>query len=297
MAEQTEAIGVSRRSALAGFAVTGLAGCSAVGAFNAVSGRDGGVLLAGSGIPFGSHPRQRLDVYRPSDDGAPGHVVLFIYGGSWSSGRRQDYAFAGSALASLGYVTVVADYRLTPEFVYPAFLDDGALALRWIRTEAQRFGGDPRRVAIVGHSAGAYNAAMLALDRRRLRQNGVDPAIVKAFAGLSGPYDFYPWDSPVSRATFGDWPDPAATQPVNLVRRGAPPAFLATGDADTTVRPRNTESLAARLTAAGAVVDKRIYAGLGHADMVTALSVLDRGKAPLRAELAPFLHRHLGRVR
>jgi acetyl esterase/lipase len=285
-----------RRGVLAGVAALAAAvgGCSLVGAFNAIAGRDGGVRLAASDVPFGPSPRQRLDVYRPLDDsGRSMPVVLFIYGGSWNNGRKEDYAFVGHALGSLGFVTVIADYRLVPEAVFPAFVDDGAAALRWIGGRIAHFGGDAKRIALVGHSAGAYNAAMLALDRTRLRANGVEPAAIKAFAGLSGPYDFYPWDSPVSRAAFGAWPDPAATQPVTFARAGAPPAFLATGDADTTVRPRNTQALAARLRAAGSIIEERIYPGLGHADTVTALSVIGRGRAAVLADLQRFLTRQL----
>jgi len=280
---------------IAGLALAAPAsGCSLVGAFNAVAGRDPAGTLAAASLAYGDHPRQTLDVYRPVGAAQPRPVLLFIYGGSWSSGRRQDYAFVGSALAALGYVAVIADYRLTPDFVYPAFVDDGARALRWIGESIGPFGGDARRLAVIGHSAGAYNAAMLALDRKRLRSNGVDPALIRAFAGLSGPYDFYPWDSGVSRAAFGAWPDPRETQPVHLVRLGAPPAFLATGDADATVRPSNTRALAARLRAAGVSVDERIYPGVDHAGTVTSLSVLRRGAAPVLADLAAFLARNLG---
>lgn len=285
----------SRRRFVALALAAAAAGCSRVGAFNLVAGRDGGSTQVAADVPFGPHPRQRLDVYAPAgpSDG-PRPVVLFIYGGSWTDGRRQDYAFAGRAIAAQGFVTVVADYRLGPEAAYPAFLDDGALALRWIVDRIGAQGGDPRRIAVVGHSAGAYNAAMLALDRSRLRAAGVDPGRIRAFAGLSGPYDFYPWDSPISRAAFGAWPRPLETQPVNRVTAAAPPTFLATGDADTVVRPRNTLALAAKLRAAGVPVEQRIYPGVDHAGTVTALSPLLRGGAPVLADLAGFLRRPLG---
>lgn len=289
--------GGSRRSlltALAALAAAPAAGCSLVGAFNAVAGRDPGGALAESGIAFGPHPRHRLDIYRPSETSGRRPVVLFIYGGSWVNGRRQEYAFVGSALAALGYVTVIADYRLGPETVFPGFLDDGALALRWMQTEIAAHGGDGARIAVVGHSAGAYNAAMLALDRRRLRAAGVEPGGLRAFAGLAGPYDFFPWDSPTSRAAFGAWPNPEQTQPINFASASAPPALLATGDADETVRPSNTHALAARLRAAGASVEERVYPGIDHARILTSLARLDRTRAPVLADLASFLGRKLG---
>ena len=91
-------------------------------------------------------------------------VILFFYGGSWNSGRRQGYAFAARALAARGFVVIVPDYRLVPDAVYPDFLRDCAAAVRWARRNAGAHGGDGERIVLVGHSAGAYNAAMLALD-------------------------------------------------------------------------------------------------------------------------------------
>jgi acetyl esterase/lipase len=229
-------------------------------------------------------------VYAPTGTrgGAALPVAVFFYGGGWSSGSREDYAFVGRALAASGFVTVVPDYRLYPEVRFPAFLEDGAAAIRWASENIGRHGGDPRRVVLVGHSAGAYNAAMLALDTRYLRRAGVEPGVVKAFAGLSGPYDFLPLDDDVAIQVFGRERDLAATQPVNFAR--PLPAFLATGDGDTRVRPRNTTSLAARLRAAGGRVEERIYPGLDHADTVLALSRLFRGKAPILHDMSAILH-------
>jgi acetyl esterase/lipase len=133
-------------------------------------------------------------------------VAVFFYGGSWDSGRRQDYAWVGRALAAQGFLTIVPDYRLYPAVRYPGFVEDGALAVRWAADHARALGGDPGRIVLIGHSAGAYIAAMLALDDRWLEAAGVDPKAVRAFAGLSGPYDFLPLDGPVTQRTFGEFP-------------------------------------------------------------------------------------------
>jgi acetyl esterase/lipase len=265
------------------------AGCSPFQAFNAVNPADTGTAKLAS-ASFGPDPRQALDVYAPTAraGGAALPVAIFFYGGAWESGSRADYAFAGQALAAQGFVAVVPDYRLYPQVRFPDFLDDGAAAIRWVRDSIGGYGGDPARIVLVGHSAGAYNAAMLALDTRYLRRAGVDPRSVRAFAGLSGPYDFLPFDEPIAINVFGAAPDPAATQPITFARAGVP-AFLATGDRDTRVRPRNTASLAARLRQAGGRVEERVYPGLDHTDTLLALSVLFRGKAPVLAEMAGFL--------
>lgn len=237
-------------------------------------------------LPFGAAPRQRLDIYAPKR-GAPGQPVLvFFYGGNWDSGDKHDYAFAGRALASLGYVTVLPDYTHAHERPYPAFMDDAGAALAWVRAHVAGYGGDPERIAVAGHSAGAYIAVTLALDPRW----GAADAI-RAGVGLAGPYDFLPFDSPVTRRTFGHVEDLPATQPVNHARADAPPLLLATGDADTTVYPRHSEALAARLQAAGAAARLILYPGLSHTGPVKALARPFRGHAPVLRDIAFFLGR------
>ena len=271
-----------------------LAGCSALSAFDTLAPRDPGGRLAAKSVAYGDHPRQKLDVFVPVVTIPNAPILVFFYGGSWKSGSKDDYGFVGQALAAQGFVTVVADYRLFPEARYADFHADCAGAVRWARDNAAGFGGDGGRILLAGHSAGAYNAAMVALDPRYLRQAGVDPRIVRAFAGLSGPYDFLPLDLGTAQEVFGGEPDKAATQPVTYARPSSPPAFLAAGDQDTTVRPKNTISLAAKLRAAGVPVEERIYPGLDHADTLLALSRLFRDKAPELAEMTAFLKLHAG---
>lgn len=151
-------------------------------------------------------------------------------------------------------ITVVPDYRLIPEVRYPAFVEDGAAALRWATEHAGTYCGDGSAIVLMGHSAGADIAAMLAVDPRWL---GDTRSAVKGLAGLAGPYDFAPFDVEASRAAFGQAPDPADPQPVTFAGAGDPPALLLYGSADTVVLPRNSEALAARLRAGGVAVDSR----------------------------------------
>jgi acetyl esterase/lipase len=212
---------------------------------------------------------------------------VFFYGGSWTTGTREGYAFAGQALAAKGFVVVIPDYRLVPEVRFPAFLEDGAAAVRWVRANAARFGGDPDRIVLAGHSAGAYNAAMLSLDPQWL---GADRRWVRGFAGLAGPYDFLPLDS-ITRPAFGAAPDLRATQPVNFASAGDPPVFLMVAGKDRLVAPRNAERLAQLLKQAGVPVETRTYAEIGHVGMVTALAKPLRGRAPVLDDLAAFAGR------
>ena len=262
------------------------AACSPLTAFNSLVPKDGGTRLVARGIAYGEGPRRRLDVYAPRANAAGRRpVIVFFYGGSWNSGERAGYAFVGRALAARGFVTVIPDYRLVPEVTYPGFVEDGAAAVRWARTHAGDYGGNGERIVVAGHSAGAYIAAMLAVDERWL---GRDRAAVRGLVGLAGPYDFAPFTVGASQAAFGVWPNAAETQPVTHVDRTAPPALLLTGAEDTTVRPRNSEALAARLRAAGVGAEVKSYPELGHIGILTAVARPFRGKAPVVRDIAAF---------
>jgi acetyl esterase/lipase len=245
------------------------------------------------GVAFGSHG-QALDIWAPAD--APAGklpVVIFWYGGGWAKGDRTAYAFAGRALAKEGFLVVIPDYRKVPQVHFPAFLDDGAEAAAWVQQAIADYHGDPARVAFMGHSAGAYQAVMLALDAKRLTAAGADPANIKAAVGLSGPYDFYPFDSPRSIAAFSRWPRPEETQPITYASKDAPPLLLVTSNGDTTVRARNANNLAAKLRGLGAAVQVKNYGPLDHEEVVMALSKPFRSKGPVLADSVTFLREHL----
>lgn len=262
--------------------------------YDRVVGGTEGARLVAEGVPFGSHG-QSLDIWAP-DTAAEGPlpVVVFWYGGGWAKGDRASYAFAGRALAREGFLVVVPDYRKVPAVLFPAFLDDGAEAVAWVETNVAQHGGDPARVALMGHSAGAYQAVMLALDAKRLAAVGVGPGVVRAGVGLSGPYDFYPFDKPRSIAAFSQWPQPAETQPITFARKDAPPLLLVTSEGDETVRPKNANNLGAKLRSLGATVEVKNYGPLDHEEIVMALSVPFRRKGPVLADSVAFLRQHLG---
>ncbi len=249
---------------------------NAVGLLNGVDrliGGTRGTHVALADGAYGPGPAQRLEVLVPDQpSAAPRPVLVFIYGGGWHAGRPGDYRFVGRTFAALGYVVVVPGYRLVPGGEFPHMLEDGAAAVAWVRAHVADYGGDPARVFLAGHSAGAYNAAMLGLDRQWLARAGVPDGFVKGVIGLSGPYDFYPFTSDSAKNAFGRAPLPAMTQPITFARGDAPPMLLLTGDTDTTVKPRNSFALAAALTAAGSPTTPVVLAGVGHAGTVMKLA-------------------------
>lgn len=288
---------INRRTLLASLATAGLiAGCgnlATLNRLNALTPGDGGVVRRVDGAAYGNDPRQVVDVYTPEHAAGPLPVVVFFYGGGWNSGYRGGYAFVARAIAARGFVVVVPDYRLVPAVRFPAFVDDAAAAIRWTVDHVGAYGGDPKRIAVAGHSAGAHIALLVTLDRHYLAAAGV-PGAVRAVVGLAGPYDFLPFDAQSAIDAFAATPDKEATQPLHFARSDAPPTLLLTGDDDDTVKPRNTAALAAALRRAGATVEVKTYPGVGHIGILLALSKPFRGKADVVATIGDFLHATLG---
>lgn len=242
---------------------------------------------------YGSHSQQKLLIYRPIGLVDP-PLVVFFHGGGWRDGDPADYAFVARALAQGGYATALAGYRLGEEGRFPAMLEDGAAAIRWLVERSGEFGVSADRLVLAGHSAGAYNAVMLALDRHWLEREGLPPGTVKGVVGLAGPYDFYPFDTDYARAAFGAFPDPRRTQPIAYARADAPPMLLLTGSDDATVRPRNSHALARELARLGAPAQVVELAGIDHAGALTGLArPFDRNRrivAPVMAFLDEVTH-------
>jgi acetyl esterase/lipase len=239
-------------------------------------------------VAFGPGSWQRLDIYRPAHPAAAAPVIVFWYGGSWIQGRKEDYRFVGAALAGLGYVVVLPDYRLYPQARFPLFLEDAAAAVAWVERHAADFGGDPHRIVLMGHSAGAHMAAMLALNDTYLRAAGADPGDILGLIGLSGPYQLTPNDATL-RAIFAAPYTPHDWQVLPYVSPRAPASLLIHGAADEIVWPRNSEQLAAALQSAGVPVVLKLYPDRRHAATVAALSWVLRWRSPTLRDIREFM--------
>lgn len=249
----------------------------------------------GEGISYGPLGRHQLDVWAPTHpDSARLPVMIFFYGGGWHAGERGDYGFAGAAFAGQGFIGVVPDYRLVPDVRYPSFLEDAALAVRWVFSHIAEYGGDPTKITVGGHSAGAYIAAMLALDPRWLGAVQLGSDTIRAGVLMSGPFDFAPFREWRGRATFGAHHDPAETQPINHCRADAPPLLLQHGSSDHLVYAKNSRNLDAALKGVGAPSELIIYKGCDHAGTVVALSRPFRHRHAVLADAVRFLRSVLG---
>ncbi|HQS94961.1 alpha/beta hydrolase [Novosphingobium sp. 17-62-19] len=297
-----------RRMGWIGWTVLGLVLLGAVGVYtfrralenNAVAVLDSADKLLNGGdgamrqvadLRYGNDPAQKLEMFVPQ--GATGSlpVLVFVHGGSWAGGDPHDYRFIARTFCAKGYAVVLAGYRLYPRARFPAMVQDGAAAVRWVHDNAAKLGGDPARVALMGHSAGAYNVAMLTLDPQWLRAVGLDDTAIRGTVALAGPFDFLPLDSDATINAFGNAPDPLKTQPVNFVRKDAPPMLLVTGDADTRVKPRNSKRLAQLLTQAGAPNQPVLIEGVTHEKIIMMFAQPFARDSRAIDAVVPFLDR------
>jgi acetyl esterase/lipase len=280
---------IARASLL--FLLTLLAGCQAAffGTVNLRQPKHD--VVAHRDITYDPASALELDVYAPSQArGAP--VIVYFYGGSWMSGKRQWFRWMGEALAAQGVVTIVADVRLWPRTRLDGFLHDGAEAVRWARDHAGEFGGDPAHLFVMGHSSGGQIAAMLAMDKQWLAAVGMKPRDLAGFIGVAGTYDFIPFDEPEFYDMFGRTPDDQArSQPINFVDGDEPPALLLQGEKDTIVYPSEAVSLEGRYAAQGEPVELKLYPGLGHEKLLLAFGPL-KGRAPVLTDTMAFIHRY-----
>lgn len=271
-----------------------VAACSPLQTINALTPNSTYILT--ENLAYGGGPRQRLDIYAPVDAKGPVPVVVFFYGGNWNSGDRKDYKFVGEALASRGMLAVVADYRLYPEVRYPAFLEDSAAAVAWAAKQVQGYGGDPKHMFVMGHSAGGYNAAMIALDSRWLHRVGTTPAILRGWIGLAGPYDFLPIENVDAKPVFFAPNTPVESQPIVHVTADAPSTLLIASKKDGLVNPvRNTGGLARTLRAAGVKVEEVYTDHTSHTTLVASLARPLRGLAPTLDTIEAFVKSDGGR--
>ena len=239
-----------------------------------LNGLDGAQRL--EGMAYGAHPRQKLDVYLPTGSRAKSKgMVVFGYGGGYKDGNRDEYRFIGQVFASLGLMTVIYDYRLYPEVRFPTYLEDAALAVRWVFDNAAKYGADKYAMILAGHSAGAHIAALLATNPVHLEMVGLQPRIFNLVLCLGGGYDFWDAQTGFISPDIGEvmqGADPKATQPLEFLSAFVPPMLLMHGTADQVLPVNQARTFAARAKMIGADVTLLEYS-TDHASTVIDLSL------------------------
>ncbi len=246
-----------------------------------------GSYKSAKNVAYGALPRQKLDIYQPKTPKTDAPVLVFIHGGSWKDGNKDIYKFVGQAFAKKGYTIAIPNYRLYPQVKYPSFVEDTAKAVAFI---AKRYPDRP--IVLMGHSAGAYNALMVATDKKYLKTEGLDVCkTLSGVVGLSGPYGALPaTDEPYitifPNRIMGD------EAPLGHVSGHEPPMFLAIGAKDTTVSDKHSRELADKVNKAGGQATFKLYPGQSHVDMVKVLSVYFDGKVSLKSDILKFIEAH-----
>lgn len=267
-----------------------LTACAPVDALNALVPDDGYRLKRD--IAYGKEFRQKLDVYLPDKPESYKSVVVFFYGGSWKGGKKEDYRFVAQSLAAQGFYVVVPNYRVYPAAKYPTFLEDCALAVAWTRDNIRRFGANRDRLFLMGHSAGAYNAMMLAIDNRWLVAAGGEMNWLKGAVGIAGPYDFLPIEDKTIQKIFSTALYPKTTQPITHVSGDEPPVLLITGMEDDQVDPKNTIRLAEKLHANERDVKVITYTDLGHKGVILELATPLKTNSQMLQDIRYFIRTH-----
>lgn len=284
---------LSRRTVLHGLTVVSAAtligGCSRV--LNNVAAIGTDVKLT-SDLAYGPHERHRFDLYMPEGADEQTPLILFLYGGSWKWGSRARYGFVGYSLAERGFAVAVADYRLYPEVKFPTFNYDAARALSWLQNNRRALGFAPGSVHLVGHSAGAHIAALVAMDPSYLKKWGSHPDEIASVVGLAGPYSMHPSKIDFIADIFPPAAEEAVARPVEFVDAKAPPMLLLHGLSDGLVSPKNTENLRDAMVQAGGRATAVTYEKLGHKEIILALTSPFQGLAPVLEDVASFINKH-----
>lgn len=247
-------------------------------------------------ISYGAVKRQQLDLYLPKG-GQARAIIFYLYGGGWVSGARWYYHLFGSMMAGRGYAVVVPDYHLYPHATFPTFVEDAALAFKWTHDNAPRFGGDATKIFVMGHSAGAHIAALLALDPKYLRARGLAQSTIRGVIGLAGPYTLNPLKWSVVKDIFAaSASEPHGARPIKLARAGAPPMLLLHGAKDRVVKSDASVNLANALTAAGSEAEAKLYPGIGHFEVFGAFLWGWRWRASVLKDAEDFIARQLAKA-
>jgi len=262
-----------------------LVGCSPLGILNATVSSDGYTSTLNQA--YGKQPRQRLDIHVPNQVTENADVVVFYYGGRWQSGNKDQYAFVADAFTSKGIITVLPDYRLYPDVDWADFIKDGASAYQWVVKNISKYKGNPKRIFVMGHSAGAHISAMVAVDESLLDKGTKRPC---GFIGLAGPYDFLPIRDADVIQVFSSAKDLKDTQPITFVNKMDPAMLLMHGTDDVSVNIGNTTRLATRVLDLGGVVKTKIYDGVDHIDILISLSSTFRHVSPVLSDSVAFMH-------
>lgn len=241
-------------------------------------------------IVFNSKYDLKLNIFLPENqqEGKLSPVMMFLYGGHWQQGDKDKYDFVAQYFTERGFVVVIPDYRKYPKVKFPAFVEDNAKAIQWITANIGNYNARDDFILLSGHSAGAFNAAMLTYNEKYLEDQNVSPSIIKGLIGFSGPYDFVPEDKDV-KDIFGPPENYPLMKVTNYVDGNEAPAFLIQGKKDEVVEAYNVERMEKAVQEHNGQIITKYYDNLKHSQTIAGLSWLGSGKSTIFKDIETFL--------
>jgi len=214
--------------------------------------------------------RHRLDLYVPKGKrDVP--VLMFVHGGRFTVGSKDQYAFVGQVFAGYGFATAVINYRLSPKTTYPGHVQDVARAFAWLRAHASEYGGKTDKIFVAGHSAGATLAAMVGADPAYLHDVGESIDHIAGVIPISGSF------TQSGRSAMFQGPAPADREvlanasAINHVAGAHPPFLILYGDMDMPRTGEEAQLMAKALGNAGNSAEVHEIAGHAHMDTITGV--------------------------
>ncbi len=228
--------------------------------------------------------QRRLDIYRNMSLGK-NPVVIFVHGGAWRNGHRRQYIPLGVSLALNRITTVIPSYSQAPDYRFPEPERDIAAVVNWVRDNMNRFGGDPNKIFLAGHSTGVEIAALVALNPSYLRFHSLPPSVIRGVIGISGIYEVPPGFD----YAFEGEAERAQASPSRFVRDGAPPFLIVHGGNDAKLVLRQNEPFVERLKQHGVEVETEVYPEEDHNSIIALASIR---KSPLLERITRFVKDH-----
>lgn len=240
-----------------------------------------------SDISFGTEDWQTLDVYPQPVSNKLAPVMVFIHGGGWHWGNKNEYYFIADAFYKLGYTVVVPNYTKYPQGRFPDFIYDGAKALAWAKQNINKYNGNPKQIFLSGHSAGAHTGALLVSDDQYLQSVGMIKSDIKAFIGIAGPYNFTPvWPQYIE--TFGP-ENFEAMKASTHIDGSEPPMLLLHAKGDEAVGLFNFNTLLNDLKTHNVLVKSHLYEqDINHISIILKLHPWFAGEFTIAKDIHHF---------
>lgn len=239
-------------------------------------------------LAYGLKARQRLDLYI-SDRKQQKPLILFVHGGAWRHGDKSAYKFVGEAFSRFGYDVAVLNYHLAPEHKFPSYVTDLAVALNYLEQQQAKLGISTENIALMGHSAGAFNIASLLYHPEHydltIKQN------IKALIGIAGPYHFDYKGDPLAEHAFEHDVPFDQVMPYYFVKNNSVKHYLFLAENDQIVKDKNSLDFKLQLEQQGNHCEIRVIPKTGHISIMGSVSSLFSRFFKTRSEIIEILDR------